>query len=49
MYVVEFTWMTDALISSQILQRNTKYVNAGEAAQAKTISNDLLVPHGVVF
>lgn len=45
-YVVEFT---DALISSQILHRNTEYVNAVEAAQVKTISNDLLVPHGVEF
>ncbi len=37
------------MISSQILQLNTEYVNAVEAAQVKTISNDLLVPHGVVF
>ncbi len=37
------------MISSQILQLNTEYVNAVEAVQVKTISNDLLVPHGVVF
>lgn len=41
-------WLTPWFFS-QILQRNTEYVNAVEAAQVKTISNDLLVPHGVVF